>query len=177
MKNTHVVPHCFFESPIGLFGIAWNTIGILRLQLPERTKAETLNRLLGQITQAHEIRPDMPWIAEAVYRIQDHLQGNLQDFRNIPLDLTNAPPFHRRVYLASLTIPPGSVKTYGDIAKQIGVPLATRAVGQALGRNPIALIIPCHRIVAANGKSGGFSAFGGLHTKEKMLAIEGAVPH
>ena len=81
--------------------------------------------------------------------------------------------FERRVYEHSRTIPPGSTSTYGEIAKALGQPGAARAVGQALGRNPLALIVPCHRVLAANGKAGGFSAHGGLGTKRRILAAEG----
>jgi methylated-DNA-[protein]-cysteine S-methyltransferase len=175
MKHTKAVSYCFIESPIGIIGLAWNEIGILRLQLPERTQTETRRRLLFGIASANKVQPVEPWVAETVHRVQAHLHGNLQSLNKIPLDLGSLRPFSNQVYLASQTIPAGARKTYGELAKQIGKPLAARAVGQALGRNPIALIIPCHRIIGANGKPGGFSAFGGLRTKERLLAIEGAI--
>ncbi len=90
------------------------------------------------------------------------------------LDLEQVPPFHRRVYEVARTIPPGSTLTYGEIASRLGEPRLARDVGQALGRNPFAIVVPCHRVVAAGGKTGGFSAGGGVRTKLRMLAIEGA---
>ena len=111
-------------------------------------------------------------IADLIQRIRKHLDGVLDDFKDIALDLEGASSFARRVYEAARRIPPGRTMTYGQLANSIGSPLAARAVGQALGRNPIALIIPCHRILAAGGDPGGFSAFGGQTTKARMLAIE-----
>ena len=88
--------------------------------------------------------------------------------------MDGVPEFHRRVYEAARAIPPGNTLSYGDIAKRVGAPGAARAVGQALGRNPFPIVVPCHRVLAAGGKIGGFSAQGGVATKRRMLAIEGA---
>ena len=104
-----------------------------------------------------------------------HLKGDLQDFRDIPVDLDGVGPFVRKVCEAAREIPVGQTVTYADLARALGQPGAARAVGRALGRNPIPLIIPCHRVLAAHGKPGGFSAHGGRVTKAKLLAIEGAV--
>ena len=86
--------------------------------------------------------------------------------------MEGVPPFHRRVYEAAREIPPGDTLSYGAIANRIGSPGSARAVGQALGRNPFAIVVPCHRVVAANGKLGGFSANGGVTTKANLLALE-----
>ena len=103
-----------------------------------------------------------------------HFRGDVQDFRDVALDLDGAAPFARQVYEAARRIPAGQTRTYGEVAQAVGRPAAARAVGQALGKNPVALIIPCHRILAAGGKPGGFSTHGGLATKAWMLAVEGA---
>jgi methylated-DNA-[protein]-cysteine S-methyltransferase len=94
----------------------------------------------------------------------------------VALDMEGVPPFHRRVYEAARQVPPGQTLSYGEIAARAGSPGSARAVGQALGRNPFAILVPCHRVLAANGKLGGFSANGGVDTKRRMLAIEGAKP-
>ncbi len=117
-----------------------------------------------------------PQISVLLARIRKHLSGELQDFRDVPVDLSVAAPFARRVLEAAREIPPGRTATYGELARSAGRSEAARAVGQIMGSNPIPLIIPCHRVVAAGGKSGGFSAYGGRLTKAKLLAIERAGP-
>jgi len=114
-----------------------------------------------------------PAIAELIKKIQVHLQGVRQDFSEVKVDLGSVPPFAQQVYNATRKIPAGQTMTYGQLAKAIDRPGAARAVGQALGRNQIPLIIPCHRVLAAGGKAGGFSAPGGLVTKALLLALEG----
>jgi methylated-DNA-[protein]-cysteine S-methyltransferase len=114
-------------------------------------------------------------IVEVIKRVCKHLQGQLQDFRDVPVDLDGAGPFVREVCEAAREIPAGKTMTYAELANALGRPTVARAVGRALGRNPIPLIIPCHRVLAAHGKPGGFSAHGGRATKAKLLAIEGAV--
>lgn len=112
-------------------------------------------------------------IARVIKMVRLHLEGKPQDFRGVPLDLEGAGPFARKVYEAAQYIPAGETRTYGEIAKALNQPGAAQAVGQALGRNPIPLIIPCHRVLAAAGKPGGFSAPGGKTTKARLLALEG----
>jgi methylated-DNA-[protein]-cysteine S-methyltransferase len=107
--------------------------------------------------------------------VRKHLEGGHQDFRDILVDLDGVGPFVRKVCEAARNITVGQTVTYAELANALGQPTAARAVGQALGKNPIPLIIPCHRVLAAHGKPGGFSAFGGRVTKAKLLAIEGAV--
>ena len=102
------------------------------------------------------------------------LQGEASDLTSVELDMARVPPFDRRVYEVARTIPPGSTLTYGEIATRLGERRLAREVGQALGQNPFAIVVPCHRVVAAGGKVGGFSARGGIRTKLRMLAIEGA---
>jgi len=160
-----------FKSAIGSCGISWNEKGIVCFQLPESSKIKTRQRFIekGYIRESSPPR----WVHKTIDRIKRHLDGSVQDFSDVLLDIGNVPPFYLRVYNATRTIPSGQTKTYGQIAKQIQSPHAARAVGQALGRNPVGLIVPCHRVVSSSGKKlGGFSAFGGLATKAKLLKIE-----
>lgn len=106
--------------------------------------------------------------------MQALLRGKVSDLADVGLDWQGVPPFHQRVYALARTIPPGTTLSYGEVASRIGAPGAARAVGQALRRNPFPIVVPCHRVVAANGKMGGFTAEGGIATKRRMLAIEGA---
>lgn len=157
---------------LGTCGIAWSKKGIVCLQFPESNEAETRQRVMDRNDNIHESTPPK-WVNKIIDRIKKHLEGSVQDFSDVPLDFTNRSLFYHRVYKATRTIAAGQTKTYGQIAKQIQSPNAARAVGQALGRNPIGLIIPCHRVIASGKKPGGFSAFGGLTTKAKLLKIEG----
>ncbi len=170
--------YCLFETSLGSCGIAWSDPGnstaptaVTLLQLPEATTAMTESRMAR--TGARKSSAPPPQIAEVIRKICKHLHGKLQDFRDVAVSLDGADPFSRQVYEAARQIPAGQTSTYGEIAKALGQPDA-RAVGEALGKNPIPLIIPCHRVLAAGGKSGGFSAPGGLTTKKRLLAIEGA---
>jgi methylated-DNA-[protein]-cysteine S-methyltransferase len=107
-------------------------------------------------------------------RVLALLAGEPVDLSDVPLDFGEAPDFHKRAYEVARTIPPGHTMTYGEIAKRLGVPNESREVGQAMGKNPIAIIMPCHRVLGADGKMGGFSANGGVATKRRILEIEGA---
>src|SRR5205085_7876123 len=107
-------------------------------------------------------------------RVLALLAGEAVDLSDVPLDFGAAPELHCRAYAVARTIPPGQTMTYGEIAKRLGVPNESREVGQAMGRNPIAIIMPCHRVLGADGKMGGFSANGGIATKRRILEIEGA---
>ena len=162
-----------FETPIGTCGIAWSARGIAGLQLPEATPEATRARLRRRWPDAIESEPP-PGVGRAIERVLVLLKGEKADLADIPLDLEAAPEFHRKVYEVARTIPPGRTMTYGEIARRLGVPHESREVGQALGRNPIAIIVPCHRVLGADGKMGGFSANGGVSTKRRMLEIEGA---
>ncbi|MFZ5783407.1 MAG: methylated-DNA--[protein]-cysteine S-methyltransferase [Pseudomonadota bacterium] len=162
-----------FETSIGSCGVAWNAAGIVGLQLPASDAEATRARLLRRWQGAIESVPP-PGVARAIGLVQSLLAGNGADLRDIPLDLADVPDFHRRVYEVARTIPPGQTLTYGEIADRLGAPHEARAVGQALGRNPVAIIVPCHRVIAADGRMGGFSATGGVATKRRMLEIEGA---
>ena len=104
------------------------------------------------------------------------LAGQSRDLSGIAIDDADVPQFNRRVFAIARAIPPGQTITYGEIAERLGDKALARAVGQALGENPVPLIVPCHRVLAAGGKIGGFSASGGVVTKLRLLTIEGAQP-
>jgi methylated-DNA-[protein]-cysteine S-methyltransferase len=162
-----------FESPIGPIGLAWTIAGISALQLPAATEAAT-RALLRRRGGAEQSDPP-PTIGAAILRIQALLGGMPDDLADIALDLAGVTPFELSVYDLARKIPPGRTLTYGVIAARLGDPAAARAVGVALGRNPVAIIIPCHRVLAAGGADGGFSAPGGIATKRRLLEIEGAI--
>jgi methylated-DNA-[protein]-cysteine S-methyltransferase len=139
--------------------------------LPERSEA-VLRARLARIAAGPASPP--PELRAAIAAIAALLAGEPRDLREIALDMSGVPEFQRRVYQAARNIPPGHTLSYGELARELGTPGAARAVGQALGKNPFAPIVPCHRVLAAGGRSGGFSAHGGPRTKLKMLAIERA---
>ncbi len=162
-----------FETTIGPCGVAWSPRGIVGVQLPESGEPATRARLARRFPDAREATPP-PEVRQAVAGISALLQGEKLDLSRVALDMEHVPPFHRRVYEAARAIPPGVTLSYGEIAARLGAPGSARAVGQALGRNPFAIVVPCHRVVAAGGRAGGFSANGGVATKLRLLAIEGA---
>jgi len=162
-----------FETALGPCGIIWGERGIVGLQLPEAGKRDTRARILQRFPDAREASPP-PDAQRARDGVMALLRGEASDFSAVALDMDRAPPFHRRVYEAARAIPLGATASYGDTAAQLGAPGVARAVGQALGRNPFAIVVPCHRVLAAGGKLGGFSAYGGVATKLRLLAIEGA---
>ena len=162
-----------FETPIGRCGIAWSERGIVGVQLPEADGQKTRARLLRRWPGAREATPP-PDVRRALDAIAALLRGEPSDLAPVALDMAGVPEFNRRVYEVARTIPPGATLSYGAIAAQLGEPGLARDVGQALGQNPFAIVVPCHRVVAAGGKLGGFSARGGVATKLRLLALEGA---
>jgi O-6-methylguanine DNA methyltransferase len=173
--------YCLFETSLGPCGIAWiegdpsiSTPAVAFFQLPEASANLTRMRM-ERLCGAREPAIPPAAIAGVIEKVRQHLDGTPQDFRDVSLDLQGVGTFSRRVYELAQSIPAGEVRTYGEIAKALNQPGATRAVGQALGHNPIPLIIPCHRILAAGGKAGGFSAPGGTTTKARLLAMEGVM--
>jgi len=161
-----------FDTAICRCGLAWGQRGVAGVQLPEAGERETRARMLQRFPAAVEAPPP-PEVQRVIDRIVALLRGAASDLSTVALDMEQLPAFHRRVYEAARTIPPGKTLSYGDIAGRAGAPGAARAVGQALGRNPFPIIVPCHRVLAAGGRIGGFSAQGGIATKRRMLAIEG----
>jgi methylated-DNA-[protein]-cysteine S-methyltransferase len=162
-----------FDTDIGRCGIAWGDHGLLGVQLPEATEARTLSRLAQKAPRAREVAlPDH--VRQACDAMAELLRGAARDLTFVAVDMEQVPAFNRSVYDIARTIAPGETLTYGDIATRLGDKLLSRAVGKALGENPFPIVIPCHRVLAANGKTGGFSANGGVSTKFRMLAIERA---
>jgi methylated-DNA-[protein]-cysteine S-methyltransferase len=159
------MPHATFSTPLGTCAIAWNDRGLTRFLLPDP------DRRAGGDTETEPPR----WVAEIISRVRRHLAGDLQDFADLAYDFGRMPEFNRAVLRATLGVKSGQTSSYGEIAAAIGEsPAASRAVGSALGGNPWPLLIPCHRIVAAGGKMTGFSGPGGVATKVRLLALEGA---
>ncbi|MEO6746552.1 MAG: methylated-DNA--[protein]-cysteine S-methyltransferase [Caldimonas sp.] len=167
------IGHTLFDTAIGACAIAWNARGIVGLQLPESTPERTAARLRRRFPDTQPETPP-PAARAAIDGIVALLDGEPIDLSGVVLDESGVPEFHRAVYAIARTIAPGSTLSYGEIATRLGDPAAARAVGQALGQNPFAPIVPCHRVLAAGGAIGGFSAGGGATTKRRMLAIEQA---
>jgi methylated-DNA-[protein]-cysteine S-methyltransferase len=170
----HQLAYTLFRTSIGACGIAWGARGVAAVQLPEASESATVARLLRTLAGASLQRP-APEQQRIVDDIVALLAGQPRDLRHIRLDLRHVPPFHQRVFEVVRNIPPGCTRSYGEVAALCGKRHAARAVGQAMARNPYPIIVPCHRVLAAGGKSGGFSAPGGVTTKLRLLAIEGAL--
>lgn len=145
------------------------------MQLPEAEEGATRSRMVRRFPSLREIEPP-PEVHRATAAIHALLDGEPRDLAEIELDFDGVSEFHQRVYAIARRIPPGRTRTYGDIAEELGDKGLARSVGQALGLNPFAPVVPCHRVLAAGGKWGGFSAHGGAASKLRMLAIEGARP-
>lgn len=176
-RNTPADPgHLLFETALGTCGVAWGTGGIVAVQLPERDAAATRARLLRGLPLCQGTGDPPPYVCSAITGIQAMLAGEPRDLREVPLDMSRISPFHQQVYAIARAIPPGRTRTYGELAQQLGGLGLARAVGQALGMNPFAPVVPCHRVLAAGDRPGGFSAEGGAATKLRMLQIEGACP-
>ncbi|HQR24937.1 MAG TPA: methylated-DNA--[protein]-cysteine S-methyltransferase [Steroidobacteraceae bacterium] len=161
-----------FDTSLGRCGVAWGEHGIVGIQLPEVAGAERA-WMLKRFSGAVETSPPRD-VQDAIERITSLLGGAPADLAPIALDMSAVPEFDRLVYAAARRIPRGATRSYGEIAAEIGDPGAARAVGAALGRNPFPIVVPCHRVLAAAGRPGGFSAHGGVRTKMRMLEIEGA---
>jgi len=164
-----------FDTAIGACGIVWSARGVFAVQMPEADAATTRARLIKRYPQALEALPPAP-IRHAIDGVVALLAGEARDLADIVIDDDDTPPFNKRVYAVARAIPPGKTLTYGEVAERLGDKALSRAVGQALGENPVPIIMPCHRVLAAGGKSGGFSAAGGVATKLQLLTIEGAQP-
>lgn len=162
-----------FNTALGAAGIRWSEHGVTALLLHDTDDSHLRTHLQRESGQAEPASTPPQWIQETIQSVQQHLAGQPQDFSSLPVHLPHATPFMQQVYAGARRIPPGSVVRYSELAQQIGKPAAARAVGSALGKNPVLLLIPCHRIIAAANKPGGFSSPGGLLTKQQLLALEG----
>lgn len=167
---------CLFDTALGACGVAWNLKGLAGVQLPEADAAATRRRMARDLPGVSEIQETQApaKVQGAIQRIRGLLEGTPDPLLDIELDMSGVPEFNRRVYEVTRAIAPGSTLTYGEVALRIGEPGAARAVGQALGHNPFAPVVPCHRVLAAQSGAGGFSAAGGVATKLRMLQIEKA---
>jgi methylated-DNA-[protein]-cysteine S-methyltransferase len=162
-----------FETSLGPGGIAWADQGIVGVQLPEAVAGRVRLRLKRRFPHAVEAEPPSD-VADAITLIGALLDGQPTDLSSIRLDMRRIPELAQRVYEIARSLRPGQTLTYGQIAQRLGDPLLARDVGQALARNPFPIIVPCHRVLAAGGKLGGFSAAGGVATKQRLLDIERA---
>ncbi len=162
-----------FESAVGWCGVGWTPRGIAAVALPESSPGQTRARLLRRLAGAVESAPP-PDVQRAVTAMVGLLAGERTDLSWVLLDTAAVADFNLRVYEVTRTIPAGATLTYGQVAARVGVPGAAQAVGRALGANPFPIVVPCHRVLAADGSLGGFSAEGGVETKRRMLLAEGA---
>lgn len=170
MRSGHV-----FETSLGFVGLDWNERGLTRLVLPTPDRATAEKRLAGwgvRTDAGDAPRPD--FIDEAIRIISDYARGEAAELAAIPVDLGSLDAFDIAILQALRRLGHGEVVTYGELAERSGNPGMARETGAALGRNPVPLVVPCHRVVAAGGKLGGFSAPGGSRTKARLLAHEHA---
>lgn len=165
--------YTLFDTPIGRCGIAWSEHGVVSVQLPARREVDLRARLTERVPDAQEGTPPAS-VAQAIDAIAALLQGGAVSLAAVPLDWNGLPLFHRRVYEAARAVAPGQTLSYGELASRLGAPGAARAVGQALARNPFPIVVPCHRVLSAGGRIGGFTADGGITTKLRILRIEAA---
>jgi len=162
-----------FDTAIGTCALIWEDEHFIGAQLPERDQDAARRRLARRFPEADEVIPD-GFVAQAVAGIRALFEGEKRDLSDLPVALDTVSDFNRKVYEIALSIPHGETLTYGEVAQRIGDPGAARAVGVALGQNPWPIIVPCHRVLAAGGKTGGFSAEGGVEIKLRILTIEKA---
>lgn len=157
------------ETAIGPCSLSYNERGLLRIELPEPLP----RRASRDAVRGDDAAPHPPWLDDAIARLRAHLDGESVDLAALPIDIEASPPFFRQVYEAARHIGPGQTMSYGELARTVGRPAAARAIGQAMAKNPLPIVVPCHRVVARGG-IGGFSAPGGITLKERLLALERA---
>jgi methylated-DNA-[protein]-cysteine S-methyltransferase len=175
MENKRTTTHHhLFDTALGPCGVAWNARGLVGVQLPEASRAATEKRLAARTGSAGAVAPP-PWVEALAADIARYLAGERVEFGAIAVDLSGLDAFRRRLYETLRALPFGRTTTYGELACELGSVdwEGARAVGEAMGKNPVPIVIPCHRVLAAGGKLGGFSAHGGAATKAKLLALEG----
>jgi methylated-DNA-[protein]-cysteine S-methyltransferase len=154
-----------FATALGRCRIAWSGRGVARLRLPQTAA--------GRAAPARQEERAPPEVAPAIAALRRYFEGEPVDFSGIMVDLTGVSAFHARAYEALRAVGWGRTVTYGELARRLGAPHASRAIGQAMARNPVPVVIPCHRVLAAGDRVGGFSAPGGRLTKARLLALEG----
>ncbi|HTJ58790.1 MAG TPA: methylated-DNA--[protein]-cysteine S-methyltransferase [Devosiaceae bacterium] len=166
-----MLEYCLIATAFGPVGLAWSENGLVRLQLPDVDSRSTLSRLTKRL-EGEENHPPA-WLEPTVIRLQRYFSGAQVDFSKSPLDLEGVPEFNRSLYLEMLQLGWGETVTYGELAERTGRSGAAQSVGRAMGRNPLPVIVPCHRVLAAGNRMGGFSAPGGVSTKFRLLEMEG----
>jgi len=168
-----------FDTAIGCCALGWTEAGIVDVNLPEASPDVTRHRIAGRLAGSRE-QPPPPQVRQVIERIVALFDGSTNgpkdDLADVELDLSGVPDFNRAVYRVTRGIRPGTTLSYGQIATELQLPGAARAVGRALGDNPCPIIVPCHRVLAADGSMHGFSAHGGVAAKRRMLQLEGALP-
>jgi methylated-DNA-[protein]-cysteine S-methyltransferase len=163
-----------FDTAIGRCGIAWSDIGVVGVQLPEAREIDTRRRLFRLYPRARELRPS-PNVEIAIEGIAGLLRGQAADFADVTLDMDDTPAFDRQVYDFTRMIPRGETRNYGEVAARLRAPDAACWVAQAISRNPLVIIVPCHRVLEAGGYTDKMSAHGGTISKRRLLSIEGAI--
>ncbi len=158
------------ESPVGALMVAVSSQGVVAVDFGDNEA-----RFVDRLRQAFGVQPhrSAERAGPAVRQLNEYVQGKRTAF-DLPVDLDACSDFQRRVLEAAVAVPRGRLATYGEIAARIGAPHAARAVGQALARNPVPIIVPCHRVVASDGSLTGYSGGAGVETKAKLLQLEGA---
>ena len=165
--------YTLFETVIGWAGVAWGDKGLVGVHLPDADPELARRSFLRKFPDATEAEPT-PSVAKVIADIGELMAGKPVDLLDVEIDIARVPEFNARVYAIARAIPPGETLTYGEIATRLGDKLLARDVGAAMGANPWPIVVPCHRVTAAGGKLGGFSARGGASTKLKLLTLEGA---
>jgi methylated-DNA-[protein]-cysteine S-methyltransferase len=166
------MPYCVFDTAIGWCGLAWNGRGITHMQLPDGDRDGTERQLRRRLSGDAAAEPT-PEIAPVIEALQRYFAGETVDLSSIPVDFGDRGSADRAIYAALRAVPWGETVTYGELARRAGLPNGAQAVGQAMAKNPVPVIVPCHRVLAAGGRIGGFSAPGGTATKERLLTLEG----
>ncbi len=168
-----VINHCVFDTAIGTCAVAWSERGLVAVRLPDHDPAATERRLVVKLHSSAAEPP--PWVEALIADIRRYLTGERVEFTDVAVDLSGLDPFRRKLYEAMRVLRWGTTTTYGELARTIGLTdwEGARDVGVAMGRNPVPVVVPCHRVLAAGNKLGGFSAPGGAATKAKLLALEG----
>ncbi|MGQ0708962.1 MAG: methylated-DNA--[protein]-cysteine S-methyltransferase [Rhodoferax sp.] len=174
MESRAATGYCLVDTALGACGLAWGAQRLCGAQLPEASQQATLRTLARRFPQANAVPPPA-WVEAVAAQLQRALQGQPSDFSALDYEMDWAGAFQQRVWRYALAIPWGQTRSYGEVAQHLGSPGAARAVGQALGANPFAPLVPCHRVLAQGRASGGFSAPGGERTKLRLLEIEGAL--
>jgi methylated-DNA-[protein]-cysteine S-methyltransferase len=167
--------YTIFDPAIGRCGIVWSNAGILGVQLPETREIDTRRRLLRLHDEAREQRPSLD-TEIAIDAIAAMLRGQHVDFTDIALDMQDIPPFSRRVYEFTRTIPRGETRTYDEVARALRITGAAHSVAQVMAKNPYMIIVPCHRVLEAGRYADRMSAFGGSISKRRLLSLEGTAP-